>query len=235
MDGQGSPAIGTEPRGALRRRCFQRVKSALCREPRRRSTYSAPVTLLLARLWLRVWRWKVLPPQEHVPDRCVMIAAPHSTNWDFPLTLAIAKVSGIRINWLGKDALFRGPMGPIMRALGGVPIDRSAPGGMVAQLASQFTEHERLVLVVPAEGTRSRTEHWKSGFYRSAEAAGVPIVCAFVDSTTRTGGFGPVVTPSGDLTADMDRIRDFYAGREGLKPGRFGPVRLREEDAAPTA
>ena len=164
-----------------------------------------------------------------------MIAAPHSTNWDFPLTLAIAKVTGIRISWLGKDALFKGPMGPIMRWLGGVAIDRRAPGGMVAHLASQFADHARLVLVVPAEGTRSKTEHWKSGFYRIAETAGVPIVCAFVDGRTRTGGFGPVIAPTGDLTADMDRIRAFYAGKEGIKPGRFGPVRLREEDAEPAA
>lgn len=186
---------------------------------------------LIARAWLFLWRWKVVPPLEPVPAKCVMIAAPHSTNWDFPLTLAMANVSGVRIRWLGKDALFKGIMGPVMRRLGGVAIDRSAPGGMVAQLASEFAHHEDLVLVVPAEGTRSLTEHWKSGFYRIAEQAGVPIVCAFVDSASRTGGFGPVVTPSGDMRADMDVIRAFYVGKEGLRPNRFGPVRLREEDA----
>ena len=83
--------------------------------------------------------------------------------------------------------------------------------------------------LVPAEGTRSITEYWKSGFYRIAEAADVPIVCAFVDMQTRTGGFGPVVRPSGDLSADMDVMREFYADKTGIKPGRFGPVRLREE------
>jgi 1-acyl-sn-glycerol-3-phosphate acyltransferase len=184
---------------------------------------------LLARFWLFLWRWKAVPPAEAIPDRCVMIAAPHTTNWDFPLTLALARVSGVKISWLGKDTLFRGPMGPIMRFLGGVSIDRSAPGGMVASLAKEFIDRDRLVLVVPAEGTRSRTEHWKSGFYRIAEQADVPIVCSFVDRTTRTGGFGPVIHPSGDLGADMDLIRAFYAGKEGLKPNRFGPVRLKEE------
>lgn len=185
---------------------------------------------LLARLWLLIWRWKSVPATELVPERCVMIAAPHTSNWDFPLTLALARVNGVKISWLGKEALFRGPAGPVMRWLGGVPIDRSAPGGMVASLAGTFDGRERLVLVVPAEGTRSRTEHWKSGFYRIAEQAEVPIVCAFVDRRTRTGGFGPVIRPSGDLVADMDRIREFYTGKEGLKPGRFGEIRLKDEE-----
>ncbi|MFN8041977.1 MAG: acyl-phosphate glycerol 3-phosphate acyltransferase, partial [Mycobacterium sp.] len=91
---------------------------------------------LLARLWLALWRWSVAPAAEPVPDRCVMIAAPHTSNWDFPLTLALARVSGVKISWLGKKSLFRGPAGPIMRWLGGVPIDRSAPGGMVTSLAN---------------------------------------------------------------------------------------------------
>ena len=184
---------------------------------------------LLARLWLTLWRWTTVPPMEPIPAKCVMIAAPHTTNWDFPITLAMANVSGVRIQWLGKDALFKGIMGPIMRRLGGVSIDRSAPGGMVSQLADAFAAADSMVLVVPAEGTRSRTDHWKSGFYRIAQQAGVPIVCAFVDKPTRSGGFGPVITPSGDIVADMDKIRAFYAGKEGLKAGRFGPVRLREE------
>jgi len=187
----------------------------------------------MARFWLWLWRWTAIPAEEPIPSRCVMIVAPHTTNWDFPLTLAMARVRGVKISWLGKESLFRGPAGPIMRRLGGVAIDRSAPGGMVASLAKEFVHRERLVLVVPAEGTRSKTEYWKSGFYRIAEQADVPIVCAFVDRATRTGGFGPVITPSGDLTADMDRIRAFYAGKEGLKAGRFGPIRLKEEAPDP--
>lgn len=188
------------------------------------------VTKLLARLWLRLWRWTTVTSDEPLPDRCVMIAAPHTTNWDFPITLAMAKVSGVRISWLGKDALFRGPMGPIMRRLGGVAIDRSAPGGMVASLAHELNTRDQLRLVVPAEGTRSRTEYWKSGFYRIAQAADVPIVLAFVDKSTRSGGFGPAITVTGDVKADMDRIRAFYEGKTGLKDNRFGPIRLKDED-----
>jgi len=189
------------------------------------------VTRILGKFFLALWRWRVVPGPDPVPDRCVMIAAPHTSNWDFPITLAMAAVSGIRINWLGKREMFAGPFAPVMRALGGVPVDRSAPGGLVEQLAQKFDERDHLVLVVPAEGTRSRTEYWKSGFYRIAESAGVPIVCAYVDMERRTGGFGPIIQPSGDLSADMDRMREFYADKSGIKPGRFGPVRLREEDS----
>jgi hypothetical protein len=161
-----------------------------------------------------------------------MIASPHTTNWDFPLTLASARVSGVRIQWLGKAALFRGPMGPIMRKLGGISVDRSGANGMVAALAGELTSRERLVLVVPAEGTRSRSEYWKSGFYRIAQQADVPIVCAYVDRATRTTGFGAVLRPTGDVRADMDVIRAVYEGKVGLKPAGTTPPRLREEDAA---
>jgi len=187
------------------------------------------VTTLLARIWLFLWRWDTVARDQPVPARCVVIAAPHTTNWDFPITLAMAKVSGVRISWLGKEQLFRGPMGPIMRWLGGVAVDRSAAGGMVAALANELRTRDQLALVVPAEGTRSRTECWKSGFYRIAEVAEVPVVLAYVDRSTRSGGFGPAIEITGDMSADMDRIRAFYDGKTGLKAGRFGPVRLREE------
>lgn len=192
------------------------------------------MTLLLARLWLRLWRWTAVAPPEPPPARCVMIAAPHTTNWDFPLTLAMARVVGVRITWLGKASLFRGPMGPVMRRLGGISVDRSAPGGMVAALAEEFSRRERLVLVVPAEGTRGHTEYWKSGFYRIAETAQVPVLLGFVDRSTRSGGFGPAVPITGDVAGDMDAIRAFYAGKTGLRGGRVGPIRLRDEDEAPT-
>ncbi|MHB1139211.1 MAG: lysophospholipid acyltransferase family protein [Microthrixaceae bacterium] len=186
---------------------------------------------LLSKIWLFLWRWKVTQ-SEPIPDRCVMIAAPHTSNWDFPITLSMAGVSGIDIRWLGKAQMFNPVLGPVFRALGGISVQRSSSNGLVGDLAEEFSRHDRLVLVVPAEGTRSAVEHWKSGFYQIASQAGVPIVCAYVDRSTRRGGFGPVITPSGDVRADMDRIRAFYAGKTGLKPNRFSTPRLREEDAA---
>ncbi|MDO8364810.1 MAG: 1-acyl-sn-glycerol-3-phosphate acyltransferase [Actinomycetota bacterium] len=190
------------------------------------------MTKLLARFWLFIWRWETIVPPTAMPQKCVIIAAPHTTNWDFPITLAMAKVTGVKISWLGKRALFKGPMGPVMRRLGGVAIDRGAPGGMVAALTAEFATRDHLMLVVPAEGTRSRTEYWKSGFYRIAQQAQVPVVLAYVDRATRSGGFGPAITLTGDMKADMDEVREFYEGKEGLRPNRFGPVRLKEEDDA---
>lgn len=186
--------------------------------------------VLLSRFWLFLWRWKVVQ-QEPVPDRCVMIAAPHTSNWDFPLTIAMAAVAGVPMRWLGKSQMFNPVLGPIFRSLGGISVERSGPQGLVGDLAAELGRHDRLALVVPAEGTRAAVEYWKSGFYRIAVEADVPIVCAFVDRSTRTGGFGPVIHPSGDVAADMDRVREFYAGKTGLKPGRFAVPRLREEDA----
>ncbi|CAB4886045.1 unannotated protein [freshwater metagenome] len=185
---------------------------------------------LIARLWFKLWRFELVERATPVPDRCVMIAAPHTSNWDFPLTLAIAKLGGVRIAWLGKAELFRGPLGPIMRRLGGISVRRDDAGSMVRDLVAEFATREKFCLVVPVEGTRSKSEYWKSGFYRIAHDADVPILCAFVDSVTRTGGFGPTLVPTGNVRTDMDQIRAFYAGKEGLRPGRTGVPRLREED-----
>lgn len=187
--------------------------------------------LALARAWLFLMRWTIVQ-QEPVPDRCVVIAAPHTSNWDFPVTMAMAEVKGVPIRWLGKAQMFNKVLGPLFRAMGGISVERSSPQGLVGDLADEFSRHDALALVVPAEGTREAVEYWKSGFYRIAQQAGVPIVCAFVDRSTRSGGFGPVITPSGDVRADMDLIRAFYADKRGLKPGRFNVPRLHEEDAA---
>lgn len=187
--------------------------------------------LALARVWLFFMRWTTVQ-QEPVPDRCVVIAAPHTSNWDFPVTMAMAQVKGVPIRWLGKAQMFNKLSTPIFRAMGGISVERSSPQGLVGDLAAELGRHERLALIVPAEGTRTAVEYWKSGFYRIAQQADVPIVCAFVDRTSRSGGFGPVIHPSGDVVADMDLIRAFYADKTGLKPGRFNVPRLREEDGS---
>jgi 1-acyl-sn-glycerol-3-phosphate acyltransferase len=192
--------------------------------------YGSEVTRLIARLWLALWRFRAVEPATTIPARCVIIAAPHTTNWDFPMMLALAKVSGIKLTWLGKNELFRGPMGPIMRKLGGVPVVRDKAGTMVADLVAELAKQDTLRLLVPAEGTRSRSEYWKSGFYRIARAAEVPILFGFIDHATHTGGFGSAMLPTNDVRADMDKVRAFYADKAGLRPGNSGIPRLAEED-----
>lgn len=188
-----------------------------------------PLRRFIARGLLAITGWK---PEGLRPDEthCVLIAAPHTTNWDFFYLLVFAAYFDLEIRWLGKHTLFRPPMGFFMRALGGIPVFRHRRENAVVSMARSFEDHEELTLVVPAEGTRGRQEYWKSGFYHIAVAAGVPIVMSYLDYTRKRSGFGPAFHPSGDLSKDMDRIRAFYESKEGKYPERFSRIRLREED-----
>ena len=161
--------------------------------------------------------------------KVVIIAAPHTSNWDLIHLLAVMSILDVKISWMGKSTAFWWPLGPILRALGGVPVRRDHPEGVVEQIVRAFDEAETLSLIITPEGTRSYKPHWKSGFYRIAKAAGVPIQLGFVDFSRRQAGFGPTFMPSGDLRADMDKIRAFYAGKVARHPDQAGEVRLREE------
>lgn len=144
--------------------------------------------------------------------------------------LAVAFALGVTPSWLGKRELFRWPFGRLLRWLGGIPVDRRARQGLVGEVVARFAETAQLFLVIPPSGTRARAAHWKSGFYHVARGAGVPIVCAYLDYHDRVGGIGLVLTPSGDVRADMDRIRAFYASKRGKYPAQATPMRLREEE-----
>ena len=143
--------------------------------------------------------------------------------------LLFAAAFDVKVSWMGKQSLFTPPLGWIMRALGGVPIRRGTANNIVDSMVQTFAELPSLVLVVPTEGTRTRVEFWKSGFYHIARQARVPIVPSYLDYGKKRGGFGPGLTVTGDPTLDMDHFREFYAPMLGLFPGEFGPVRLREE------
>jgi 1-acyl-sn-glycerol-3-phosphate acyltransferase len=183
----------------------------------------------LARVMLRLTRWNVVG-ERPTDTKYVLIAAPHTSNWDLLYMLLVSLHYGVRISWLGKHSLFRGPLGPVMRALGGIPVRRDERTQMVADLAGQFRDADRLVIAIPPEGTRGRADWWKSGFYRVAEAADVPIICSYLDYPSRTGGFGPSITPTGDVGSDMDEVRAFYSGVVAKYPDHAGPIRLRAEE-----
>ncbi|MBC8068454.1 MAG: lysophospholipid acyltransferase family protein [Deltaproteobacteria bacterium] len=184
----------------------------------------------LGQTWLRLHGWRLEGPVPE-PRRFVLLMAPHTSNWDAVFMLALGYVYEIRIEWMVKDSLFFPPMGWLLRALGGIPINRRASHGVVGQMVDAFARRDELILGVPPEGTRTRSTHWKSGFYEIARTAGVPIVMGFLDFGKKVGGMGPVLQPSGDVVADMDRIRAFYADIAGLHPGEFTPPRLKLEDA----
>lgn len=183
----------------------------------------------LARWLLRLIGWQTVGARP-TSDRYVLIAAPHTSNWDFPLMLIFAAAFDIKVTWMAKHSLFFPPMGWIMRALGGMPITRHRNQNVVAAMVAAFDTAPQLVLVVPTEGTREKSEYWKSGFYHIARQAGVPIVPSFLDFGRKRGGFGPALATSGDVRSDMHNFRDFYRGMQGKFPSQFGPVRLREED-----
>ena len=163
-------------------------------------------------LWLTGWRPE---GQRPAARRFVLIAAPHTSNWDLPVMLSLAFAFRTRLFWMGKDTLFRRPFGAIMRWLGGIPIDRSKSHNVVEQSAEHFRKAESLVMVVPPEGTRQKVRYWKTGFYRIAESANVPIALGFLDYRRKVGGFGPAVVPTGDIEADMETIQAFYANVTG--------------------
>ncbi|TVS16736.1 MAG: acyltransferase [Gammaproteobacteria bacterium] len=182
----------------------------------------------LARAFLRLsgWAFEGEPPAHR---RYVLIAAPHTSNWDFVFMIAMACSLGLRLNWMGKAELFESPIGGLYRALGGIPIQRDVRSNLVEQSAARFAGQDDLVLAVPAEGTRRLGTTWRSGFYHIARMANVPIILGHLDYARKRGGLGPAVIPSGDVGADMDRIRAFYADKIGRHPGQFTPPRLAEE------
>jgi len=193
---------------------------------------------ITARLSLKaLGGWKIEGPLPTVP-KAVVLAFPHTSNMDGLLLILLAESVGLHAHWLIKDAWGRPPMGAIIRKFGGIPIDRSKANGMVDQLVEEFRRADRMLLLIPPEGTRSRTDYWKSGFYRIAVGAKIPVIPGYMDFSRKRAGFGPPLEMTGDVKADMDRIRAYY-GDDFAKMGRFpedvGPIRLRDEDAPPGA
>jgi 1-acyl-sn-glycerol-3-phosphate acyltransferase len=187
---------------------------------------------IVGTLVIKLFRFTIVgePPRDPL---CVMVAAPHTSNWDFILALAIAWAKETDVAWLGKQEMFTRPTGWLFRKLGGVSVDRENPGGLVQEMIDLAGSGRRMVILIPVEGTRKKSTHWTSGFRRIAQGADLPVVLSFLDRPTRTGGFGPTLRMTDDVRADMDAIRAFYADKHGLKPGQFTPPRLCEEDAAP--
>lgn len=187
----------------------------------------------LARVYWALSRWRLRT--EPAPTRpTILIGAPHTSNWDFVLMLAISWRLGIPIRWLGKESLFSGWRGPIMRGLGGIAVDRADAGHIVGEVVARVHGGEVFGLVVTPDGTRGGNAYWKSGFYRIARETGMPVTLGYVDRTTMTSGLGPTIELTGDVGADMDRVRAFYADKAGLRPHLRTEPRLRDESGMPS-
>ena len=191
-----------------------------------RTIFTTPILNSLLRAlsvcYLRLTGWTVqgtLPADLH---KSVFIAAPHTSNWDLPNTLMVAFALNLNIHWMGKAGIFRFPFRALMVWLGGIAVDRSKSNNLVAASAMAITAATgSLQLIVPPEGTRGKTRYWKTGFYHIAQAAKVPIVLSYMDYGRKVTGIGPVFAPTGDIDADMLRIKAFYAPFQGKNAAQF--------------
>lgn len=182
------------------------------------SSFFRTLMYFLGLLILRIGGWRVVGelPRD---KKYVAIAAPHTSNWDFPLFMALVGYKKMRIRFLGKHTLFKGFFGRLFYWLGGIPVNRSSPlvSDVIDQAIQVFKETDELILGIAPEGTRSNVPKWKSGFYRIAVAVNVPIAQAYIDSRKKEIGFGPMFLPTGDQESDLAVIRQFYADKTGVR------------------
>ena len=179
----------------------------------------------VARRVLAAFGWKpvLVPP---TTAKAVVVFYPHTSNWDFVVGILARAALSLPVHFAAKDSLFRWPFGAGFRALGGIPVNRRERTGFVAQMTAEFGRRDRFYLAIAPEGTRRRTEGWKSGFYRLALAAGVPLALAFIDYRRREVGIMGYLTLCGDEAADIARIGAAYAGCSGRWPQQQGPITL---------
>lgn len=175
---------------------------------------------------LKVMDWKI----REVPipsSKYILIGAPHTSNWDFFIGFMAMTAVGLKLGWVGKHTIFRKPFGWFMKWLGGIPVDRGRSRNFVEQVVQSFASHEKLIVAIAPEGTRKKTEYWKSGFYHIAHTAGIPIVLGFVDYGKKTGGFEKFIIPTGEMEKDLTFISDYYKSVTAKFPANFGPVRFK--------
>jgi 1-acyl-sn-glycerol-3-phosphate acyltransferase len=164
---------------------------------------------MIGRFLLWLGRWKVAGQLPNVP-KMVIVGAPHTSYWDALWTISVLYAVELDAHWMAKKEAFAGPWGGFLRRLGGLPVDRDSPKGLVEQIVDEFNRRDQLALVITPEGTRKQVDKWKTGFYRIAVGAGTPIVLGFLDFKTREIGVASTLYPSGDMEADIEQMKAFY-------------------------
>jgi 1-acyl-sn-glycerol-3-phosphate acyltransferase len=191
------------------------------RGPRRLSLWRRALIGLL-----RIFGWRssfVWPPE----PKGIIIVYPHTSNWDFPIGLTFRIANDLPANWIGKTEMFPKPFRGLLERLGGIPVDRSRSRGFVDALVQEFRRRDWMWVAITPEGTRSHTDHFKSGFYQLALAADVPVALAYIDYATRTVGMDTYVRFTGDEERDLDVIRKFYSTKRGHRPELAGDIRFK--------
>jgi 1-acyl-sn-glycerol-3-phosphate acyltransferase len=181
----------------------------------------------IAKLILKIGGWE-MAGEFPAEKRAVVIAAPHTSNWDGFWALVYKVAMQLDIHFFAKRSLFWFPLNVLLRGLGGIPLDRKRAASAVDQAIDMFRSCESFYFGLAPEGTRSRADHWKSGFYRIAEGADVPVILGFLDYGRRRIGIGPALRLSGDVHKDLDFCREFYKDIRGRHPELAGPVTLPE-------
>ncbi len=181
---------------------------------------------MIGRATLRLWRWRIDGSLPELP-KFVIVVAPHTSNWDFPVGVFAMFALDLRIHWFGKDTLFHGPFGWLLRALDGRPVRRDAPEGVVAEMAGIVRAERQFLLALAPEGTRKPVQQWRTGFYHIAHAAGVPIVPVWFDWSRHEIGIGSPMWTTGDVRSDLARLQSLYRADMARNPGGFveGPSR----------
>lgn len=168
----------------------------------------------LSRLLLKLSGWKVTGERPEI-RKYVMIAAPHTTNWDFYYGLLMTLYFKNEVYWMGKKEIFRMPFGAIMKWFGGIPVDRSRSNNLVQTVVDEFNSRRSFVVAIPPEGSRSKVDSWKTGFYFIAKGAEVPILLSFLDYEKKIAGYGYLFLPTGNLESDMVKIKEYYKNIHG--------------------
>ena len=173
--------------------------------PRRRN----PITIFVGWIIVLFMGWRI---EGDLPNlkKCVIIGAPHTSNWDFVLALAVIFKLRLRARWLGKHTLFKKPFGTVMRWMGGIPVNRSEARGVVTQTVEAFSEREELLLLLSPEGTRKRVTKWKTGFLHISYGAKVPVLLANLNYEKKIATFGPLFHPTGNLEEDLAAVQGLY-------------------------
>jgi len=180
----------------------------------------------LSALILRLCGWQTVftPPPG---PKSVIVVYPHTSNWDFPLGVLFRAKHQLAVHWAGKDSLFRWPLRGLFLRLGGIPINRRAPSGQISQLLAAYAREDNFCVCLAPEGTRAKTDHWKTGFYRLALQANVPLGLAFIDYGRKQLGVERWISLSGDVELDLELIRTCYADKQALYPEQAGHIRFK--------
>lgn len=171
--------------------------------------------------WFKFSGWKIVGNVPTGLKKAVVIAAPHTSNWDFLYALAVFRILNLKVNYLAKKELFKFPLSIILKGTGGIPVERNKKMNLTELFIKKFNESKELLIMIPAEGTRKRVDKWKSGFYFTALGANVPVLPGYLDYKKKEGGFGQPIYLTGNKEADLAKFKEFYKDKTGRHPNFF--------------